>query len=103
MAKLQLKAAPTFQAKVGIPVAGAEPVDVLMTFKHRTKPELDAFVKSVNGMKEVDKFMAMVVAWDLEDELNAENVKTLTENYMGATLSTYSVYLSELVKARLGN
>lgn len=103
MAKFALKAAPTFTAKVGFPVAGGEPVDVLVTFKHRTKTALDEFMTTRNDHGDVESFMEMVVGWDLADEYNEENVKTLLENHIGVALATYKTYIDELVKHRAKN
>ena len=103
MAKLQLKAAPTFPAKVGIPVAGGEAVPVLMTFKHRTKTQLDEFIKSRVEKSDVESFMEMVIGWDLEDAFSEESVKELLENYIGAALATFEAYIDELVKAKAKN
>lgn len=103
MAKLKLVANPTFQAKVGIPVAGGETVDVLMTFKHRTKSALDEFVNSRSGKSDAESFMEMVSAWDLEDEFTAANVDLLLENYIGAAMATFRAYVEQLVQAKVGN
>lgn len=103
MAKFTLKAAPTFNAKVGFPVAGGDAVDVLVTFKHRTKTALDEFMKSRNDHGDVDSFMEMVVGWDLTDEFNEENVRTLLENHIGVALATYKTYIDELVQHRAKN
>jgi hypothetical protein len=103
MAKLALNAAPTFRAKVSIPVAGGPPVDVEMTFRHRTKTQLDEFVKSREGKTDTESFMEMVSAWDLEDPFSVESVSLLLENYIGAALAAYRKYLDELVQAKLGN
>lgn len=44
--KLKLKADPTFQATVKVPVPGQkEPGEMVMTFKHRTKDEHAAFIE----------------------------------------------------------
>jgi hypothetical protein len=103
MAKLQLKAAPTFQAKVGIPAAGGAVTDVLMTFKHRTKSELDEFIKGRVGKTDVESFMEMVTGWELEDEFNAENATLLLENYIGTAQATFFQYVDELVQAKRKN
>jgi hypothetical protein len=103
MAKLKLVANPTFKAMVGIPVAGGEPVPVEMIFKHRTKTETEEFIKSRVGKEEVETFMEMVEGWELEDEFNKESVKTLLENYAGAGLATFRVYIEELVQAKIKN
>lgn len=103
MAKLKLVAAPTFKAKVGIPVAGGEPVEVLFTFKHRTKTALDAWIKDRTNKSDADAFMDMVEGWDLEDTFNAENVEVLLQNYIGTALATYRVYVDQLVQSKLKN
>jgi hypothetical protein len=103
MAKLALKANPTFQAKVGIPVAGGASVDVLFTFKHRTKTQLAEFVNTRADKTDEATVLDMVTAWDLEDAFGPDSVKELLENYIGAALATYHTYVEELTKAKSGN
>lgn len=103
MAKLKLVAAPTFKAKVGIPVAGGIPVEVEMTFKHRTKVELEAFFKARAGKSDADSFLDMVSAWELDEELNQTNVHVFLENYHGAGIETLRKYIDELVQAKVKN
>ena len=106
MAKLSLLtllAAPTFTAPVGIPIAGGDPVVVPMTFKHRTRDELDAFVDSRKGKTDAETFADMVVGWGLDDEFTPENVATLLQNRIGTALAAYHVYVGELTKAREKN
>lgn len=103
MGKLKLVANPTFKAKVGIPVAGGEPVEVEMVFKHRTKSDLDKFMSSREDKTDVESFMEMVDGWDLEDKFNKESVGLLLENYIGSALATYRVYVDQLVQARVKN
>lgn len=103
MAKLTLIASPTFSAKVGIPVAGCEPADVVFTFKHRSKADLDEFVASRQGASEVDSVMAMAQGWDLVAEFNAENVALLIQNYIGAPVVIFRAYLDELLKTKAKN
>lgn len=101
--KLVLKAAPTFTAKVGIPVAGGATVEVQMTFKHRTKTQFDEFVTSRPKFDDVDTFMDMVCGWDLADAFSRDAANELLENYIGAAVATYLVYVTELTRAKLGN
>lgn len=103
MARLSLNAAPTFSAKVGIPVAGADPVPVLVTFKHRTRRDLDEFIKTRADQSDADTFMEMVVGWDLEDAFNRENVERLLDNYIGTALATYRVYVDQLIQGKTKN
>jgi hypothetical protein len=103
MPKFALKAEPIFPAKVGFPVAGGEAVDVLLTFKHRTKTGLDEFLSTREGRSDVDSFMEMVVGWELADEFNRANVELLLENYIGVAVAVYKAYIDELVAHKKGN
>lgn len=103
MSKLKLVANPTFKAKVGIPVAGGEPVEVELIFKHRTKKDLEAFIASREGKDDTDTFMEMVEGWNLDEPFNRENAETLLQNYIGAALEIFRAYLDELVKAKQKN
>ena len=64
---------------------------------------LDDFILRNPSPSEAESFMDMVIGWELEDEFTKENVETFLENYGGASLATFKVYLDELVKAKLGN
>lgn len=103
MAKLTLNPAPTFKAKVGIPVAGGEPVDVEFVFKHRTKDELDAFIESRKGKSDKETLLEMASGWELDDPFSAESVERLLQNYAGAGLAIYKAYIAELYGARIKN
>lgn len=103
MVKLTLKANPTFRAKVGIPVAGGAPISVDFTFKHRTKSELDKFMKSRGDVSDVDTVMDMVEGWELEEKFDREGVELLLENYAGAALALYLAYIEELLQAKRKN
>jgi hypothetical protein len=103
MAKLTLKAAPTFKAKVGIPVPGSSPVAVEFTFKHRTKSELEEFVKSRAGVDDIDSVMDMAEGWELAEAFDREAVAILLDNYAGAALALYIAYVDELLQAKRKN
>ena len=103
MAKLSLVANPTFKAKVGVPVAGGESIDTVFTFKHRTKDDLDEFIKTRADKSDAESFLDMVSGWDLQDEFTPENVETLLQNYIGTGLAAFRVYIDELIGAREKN
>ena len=103
MAKLSLVANPTFKAKVGVPVAGGESIDTVFTFKHRTKDDLDEFIKTRADKSDAESFLDMVSGWDLQDEFTPENVETLLQNYIGTGLAAFRVYIDELIGARVKN
>lgn len=103
MARLSIVAAPTFKAKVAIPVAGAEPVEVEFTFKHRTKAGLQEFVESRAGKSDAETLLDMVTGWEFEEELNESNAKTMLQNYIAAPVAIYQAYVNELVLAKAKN
>lgn len=103
MTKLTLKANPTFDADVGIPVAGGDVATVRMTFRHRTKKQLAEFVTSRADKTDTQSVMDMVVAWDLSDPFNETTADELLDNYIGAALAIYQTYIEELTKAREKN
>lgn len=101
MAKLSLKANPTFKAKVGIPVAGGEAVEVEFTFKHRTRDDLNAWLKE--SKDDVTGILEMAEGWDLAEPFDKENVELLVQNYIGAPKALIEKYLDELYQAKLKN
>lgn len=103
MAKLNLKAQPTFQHPVGIPVAGGDPVPVMFTFRHRTKAQLQEFVDSRKGKDDVDTTLEMVEGWDLADDFTRANLKEMLENYGGAALAIFHVYCDQLLGFKAKN
>lgn len=104
MPKLTLVANPKFTADVLIPIAGGDPIPVKFEFRHRTKQELDEFMKSREGKTDEQSIMEMVVSWPgLEDEFNLSNVELLLQNRIGAALAIYRKYVEELLGARIKN
>jgi hypothetical protein len=103
MAKLDLKAAPTFPAMVPIPVAGGDDVLVQFIFKHKTRSEFIAFASSREGVPDVDSAMEMLAGWELDAPFNQANLAELFEQRIGSPAAIYSKYRAELTKARLGN
>lgn len=103
MPKLTLKVQPTFQAPVAIPVAGGDPVPVVFTFKHRTKSELQEFVKNRQGQQDVETVLQMVEAWDLVEAFTHTNVQELLENYGGAAVAIFQAYCDQLLGFKAKN
>ncbi len=101
MAKLILQPKPTFDAKVMIPVPGAGFEAVNFTFKHRTRTELQTFVKGL-GDHDSDAAMVMDIAsgWELADSFNLTNVEALAENYIAAPGAILETYLDQLARNR---
>ncbi|NUZ07613.1 phage tail assembly chaperone [Piscinibacter koreensis] len=97
MPKLLPVPSATFKAKVPVPVAGGKATDVEMTFRHRRKTDLDAFVSSRSGKSDVESFLEMVTGWELDDPFDSEHVEELLENYPGAAVSAFETYMHQLV------
>jgi hypothetical protein len=103
MPKLKLNPEPTFKAKVAIPVKGGDSAEVLFTFKSRTRDEMKDFSESRKDKTDLETFSEMVVGWDLDDAFNPENVERLLQNYIGAGVACYMVYMDEHYKHKAGN
>lgn len=104
MAKFQLSASPTFQAKVDIHIPGGKPTPVVFTFKGRTRSEMLAFLEQIPKMKDdVEFIMSMTSGWDLEESFTAENVKQLAEVFINSPTAIFDVYREEITGQRLKN
>lgn len=101
--KFTLNPAPTFKAKVAVPVPGSASADVEFIFKHRTRDELREFIDALSGRDDVDVVMSIASGWDLDDAFDTESIGKLTQNYIGSARVVIDTYLSELSGARLGN
>jgi len=103
MAKLKLAVDPTFRAQIAIPVAGADPIKVGFTFKHRTTKQLAEFSRSRADKSDIDTLFEMVDGWDLDYEFTRQNAELLLENYGGSAVAIYQGYIDELLGARRKN
>lgn len=103
MAKIKLAAEPTFKALVPIPVPGAGTTPVEFTFKHRTRQAIIEWLEKDKDDDDIKMVQAVATAWELDDEFNPKNIKTLCENYAGAGFAIIQTYLDELRGARAKN
>jgi hypothetical protein len=88
---------PTFDLTVQIPLPGADPMPLKLTFKHRGRIELGKFMDEAKNTDDDVLFRRMVVGWELEDELNEETATTLIDKLPGAALAAYRSYLDALM------
>ena len=101
---LKYKPNPTFRAKVEIPVAGGESIDVEFTFKHRGRKSLDAFSEQIREMPDVEALMLMTEDWaDMGEPFGAGPLAQLIDDFPAAAFAITSTYFRELLQARLGN
>lgn len=103
MARLTLNPSPTFKAKVEICRPGLEPELIEITFKHRTRDQLDEFIQQMKDMNIEDQVMAVASGWELVDPFNIDNVKLLAQNYITAPMAIRDKYIGELIKAKEKN
>jgi hypothetical protein len=103
MAKLKLMADPTFKAKVGIPVAGGEPVEVEFTFQFRTTVEFDALINKHVDTTNLDYIMDIAQGWENDEPFTRENVEIFLSNYWAAAREIAIAYARELNQAKVGN
>jgi hypothetical protein len=103
MAKLKLNPEPTFKAKVAVPVPGAAAAPVEFTFKWRKRDEVLPWLEAAKDTTDAEIIMDCALAWDLDDEFNAENVERLCNTYQGAGREFVNTYLDELRGVRAKN
>lgn len=103
MAKLKLKADPTFQRKVGITTHDGNVVEVEFTFKHRTKSEALKLEEEVKGKDDAEVIMLVASGWELEDAFTLDNLRVFTGDYMASAVEVFYEYTRALNGARLKN
>jgi Phage tail assembly chaperone len=104
--KLKLQPDPTFKAKVGIPVPGKPSHEVEFTFRHMSRDQLDEYLhgEGAKSRDYVDTVMGIATAWEgVDAPFDAESLRELFKNYMGAPVAILGTYGRELSDARLGN
>lgn len=104
MAKLKLVVDPTFAETVDVPVPGGEVAQIEVTFKHRTRDEMESLVRDeVKDMDDVALVQAVASGWDLDEPFEIKHIKTLTQNYHHAALAIWQCYLTSLAGHRTKN
>lgn len=103
MTKLKLQPDPTFKVQVLVPKPGAEPVDLELTFRHRTRDELQTFLEEIKTMDDVSMIQAMAIGWGLDDEFTVANIRTLVQGYIAAPAEIFKGYVDALTGHREKN
>lgn len=103
--KFVLDPAPTFKAKVDIPVHGSDTVPVEFEFKHRSSDAMDELLTKVSegAFNSVQSIQEIAVGWELDDPFTEESIQKLVQNYQGAASAVVRKYMAELRQVRLGN
>lgn len=97
MSKLKLAHAATFKTEVKIPVPAGEPLAVEFEFVWKNRPALAELGDKLNdgSVSDSEIVLDIVKSWGFDDELNAENISYLLNEYPrsgGAIIDAY--YLS---------
>lgn len=125
MAKIVLGKAPkNFKRKITIDLLDGGKGDIEFLFKYRTRSEYaelmdktlaaesgadvpkdetaaQAFARIGDGT--VDFILAIAEGWDLDDEFNAENIKTLIDTFPAITPAASEVYRHAVLEGRTKN
>lgn len=101
--KFKLEAAPTFKAKVAIPIPGGDTQDVEFEFKHVPKDEFNDLFSPDNALPDVELILKICAGWELDDPFNAASVEKLRQNYQAAPGAIVRKFVAEIGPARLGN
>ena len=103
--------APTFTAAVPLSVAGVpEPLDLVVTFRHKSKAALDAWMSGAKGKADDVLLHEVIDSWaGMQDGSGAEVPYSLTalgellNNYPASHGELFRAYLRELTEAKRKN
>jgi len=98
--KFSLTPDPHFNLNVGLPLPGADPVDVRFTFNHRGLKELARMTDELPKRPAVDVLMDILHGWELEDDFTRENVERLAQSYPAAPTVIWNAYFDALMGVR---
>ena len=107
----KLNPSPTFVAQVPLSVPGMpEPLDIAVTFKHKNKTALKAWMAGASGKDDAVVLNEVISGWSgLQDDAGAEvpySITSLTEllnNYAASHGELFRAYLRELTEAKRKN
>jgi hypothetical protein len=99
----QLQPKPTFWTPISIPVPGeVTGPNIDMEFVHKTKSELDLFIKSDQPLD--DALPEIVKNWSgASAEFGPGSIATLLNNYPSAAQAIFKGYLDALLRGREKN
>lgn len=127
MAKIKLGAKPkTFKPiTVKFDHPDGTPGEIQAVYKYRTRSEFGTFLNSIfnevgeqpvadgkpdferlfqlSGDRHAHQILKSLESWDLEDELNLENLQALSDEIPAAAVALMSSYAAACTEGRLGN
>lgn len=104
--KLSLTPAPTFVADALIKVPGQdEPVRVSVTWKHKGKADLVAWLDAAKDRDDVEALMEVMAGWgeEIDAPFSAESLATVLDQYQTSALDFTRAYLKALAGEREKN
>ncbi len=106
----KLNPAPEFDAKVPLSVPGADPVEVVFRFRHKTLAAANVWLDSAKGRTDHDLLTEIIVGWsgivDAADAAVAYSpaaLDSLLQNYPSAGRDIARAYNVELFRGRQKN
>lgn len=102
---LKLNPNPTFKADVQLTEPGkAEPTVVKITYRYKTRKEVEEFGERVKDFPVADALKEIVADWEgIDAQCTPENIGLLCENYLPAGLELLTAYYKELSISRVKN
>jgi hypothetical protein len=105
MGALKLQPAETFAGSAEIPVPGQEPARVSMTWRHKGREALQAWVNSAVGRDDVDVLAEVIASWgpEIDEPFSREALARLLDAYPGAAQALFWAYRKDLTEGRRKN
>jgi hypothetical protein len=101
---VKLKPNPTFAVPVEIPTPSGKPDKMSVVFKHKTVPEYQEWLATLNDAKSEDVIFGIIAGWsEIDTEFTKENLSELLSNYHGADMAFYRAYQEALIEGRVKN
>ena len=94
-----INAAPTFEAEVSVPVAGADPRPLVLVFKHKTREEANAYLmrQPQEGDTDGSVLDEIVSGWkNVSEPYSVQAMTTLCQNFGAAAEAIIDTYFVEL-------
>lgn len=105
MPKLRPRPPQTFKAKATIPLPGGGKEEVVLTFRHRSRDQLNELAKRHESTSagDVDYVMEACEGWEYEEPFTRESVAEFLQDFGGAAAAITFTYTTELLGLRAKN
>lgn len=103
---LTLRAPETFTGNVHIPMADGKTAQIVLTFRHKSRTDLNKLLEPgvTESREDKDVVKDIVTGWSgVDSEFTPDNLATLLDQYHGAARAILAAYIEHLYGARLGN